>query len=270
MSVALCFLTVGNVSQPRLWAAFLSDAEGARVYCHPKFPDKITMPALRNGIIADRVPTEHGTASLVDATLNLFRAAYADERNAHFILLSETTIPVVPYKEVGKSLAECRGASLIRFSIPPPGSEHFRRQEKLPLGCRFDPFFTHDQWIILSRRHVGLLLQKPKLGWFSRMFAADEHYFMNVLAHSCGVKPNEILNQRKTFVNWNDRVVKEERDVSGILKRTLHPKTYDSLHPNDIAQALQQGCWFFRKVSSGCDCSEFESLVRPHAAVMKR
>ena len=262
MTVALCFLTIADLSQPAMWDAFFARADGATVYCHAKQPDEVTTGLLKNGIIAERVGTAHGKASLVEARLNLFRAAFADVRNEHFILLSETTVPIVPFADVARGLGGLAGKSLISFRIPAQGTEHFRRQAALAEGCHFTPFFEHDQWIILSRRHVGLLLEKPKLHCFARMFAPDEHYFMNVLVHHCGMRPDEVLNRRRTFVNWKERQVKEVRDEKGrLVRRTVHPRTYDALTSSHVLVARGAGCWFFRTVSQGADCGGLVNFV---------
>lgn len=262
MTIALCFLTIGDLSQPAMWEAFLAKAGEATFYCHPKSPDEVSTGFLKGAMIAERVATGHGQVSLVEATLNLFRAAYADQRNQHFILLSDTTVPIVAFADVARELAGLHGKSIISFRIPAAGTEHFRRQSALPADCRFNPFFEHDQWIILSRKHMGLLLEKPKLECFARMFAPDEHYFMNVLAHHCGMKPDEVLNRRKTFMNWKEREVKEVKDAAGrLLKRTVHPRTYHALTSSDVLQARGAGCWFFRKVSRQADCSGLLNFV---------
>jgi hypothetical protein len=262
MTVALCFLTIGDVTQPALWSSFLAGAQDARIYCHPKDRDAISSEFLCGRIIGNLVPTQHGTASLVDASLNLFQAAYEDPSNEHFILLSDTAIPIIRFADIASELAGNKGKSLISFMVPPPGSEHFARQSSLPPSCVFDPFFKHDQWVILSRNHVQMLLGKPKLDCFARMFAADEHYFLNVLAHVCGVLPKDVLNRRKTFVNWAERVVTEKKDASGsLLSRTIHPKTYTALSSSDVLQARGAGYWFFRKVSRDCDCSALANFV---------
>jgi hypothetical protein len=263
MTIALCFLTLGDLSQPVIWEAFLAEAGGVSVYCHPKHPEEVSTDFLRRGIIADRVATAHAQVSLVDATLNLFRAAYADARNQHFILLSETTVPIVTLADVERDLSGLPGKSIISYRIPASGTEHFRRQAALPADCRFDPFFEHDQWVVLSRKHVSLLFEKPKLQSFARMFAPDEHYFMNVLAHHCGVRPDEVQNRRKTFVNWKEREVREVKNAAGqLVKRTVHPRTYDSLTSSDVLQARGMGCWFFRKVSRRADCGGLLNFVR--------
>lgn len=202
MTIALCFLTLGDLSQTGVWNAYLAAASGVNVYCHPKSSLPLASTLLRQSVISERVQTAHGHVSLVDASLNLFRAAYKESGNQHFILLSDTTVPIAPFATVADGLARHAGQSQISFRIPGEGTEHFCRQYSLPSECQFTPFFEHDQWVILCRRHVEKLLEKPLIHCFERMFAPDEHYFLNVLIHHAGISMDEIINHRRTFVNW--------------------------------------------------------------------
>ena len=262
MSVALCFLTIADVSQPKLWAAFLDKAQGAKAYFHPKFPDQTSTEWIRSNTIDHIIPTSHGDLSLVEATLNLFAAAfYDDPGHEHFILLSDTTIPVAPFKQISEELSVCENQSLMDFSVAAPGSEHFSRQKFLPPSCNFIPFYYHSQWMILTRRHVELLLKKPALGDFKNLPFPDEHYFLNVLIHACGVPVTEVINVKKTFVNWRDHEVRESFDCGRLVSRTLHPKTYSSLAGPDLSIASRNGCWFFRKVSHDCDTAHLIDAV---------
>lgn len=257
MSIAFCFLTIGDVTQPTLWQSFFEKRGEFGVFCHPKNPENISTELLKNGIIGEISQTKHGDVSLVSATPNLLRAAFNEDAYEHFILLSETTIPIVSLREIVREISLYKSKSLINYRIPPPGSEHFNRQNALLTDLRMSPFFFHDQWIILSREHVRRLLDKPRIEWFAKMFAADEHYFLNILAHQCRVGVDEIINQRKTYVNWREREIKELKRFDGrILIRTIHPKTYHHLTVDEVKAARSEKNWFFRKVSSQCDCRE--------------
>src|SRR5262249_52461715 len=140
---------------------------------------------LAGRIISERVSTRHAHISIVDATLALFAAAYCDDaENQYFILLSESTIPIVPFAAICSELARCESRSLIPFSVPPPGTEHHARLQTIANNAIFaKAFYLHDQWIVLHRRHVAALLDRSALAQFARVFAADEHYIMNVLVH---------------------------------------------------------------------------------------
>lgn len=260
MKIAFCFLTRGDLIQPDPWERFFAAADRSRfnIYCHPKSPDAVGRGVLRGAVIDHLVPTRHGDVSIVAATLNLFNAALRDDPdNAWFVLLSESAVPIRPFAEV---LADCEKlgpASAIAYRRPAPGSEHAKRLAKLPRPDLFrGVWFHHDQWVVLSRRHVALLRDDAGLLEFRKVFAPDEHFFMSALVGRRGVPMAEIANRRTTFVNWDEMEVRPRVNPrTGRVTRTAHPKTYDRLTAADVETARAAGCWFFRKVSAACDCT---------------
>jgi hypothetical protein len=261
MKIAFCFLTRGDLLQPKLWESFFAGAapEHCTVYCHPKEPEQVASPILRNRIIDDIVPTQHGHVSIVKATLNMFSQAHDDdEDNQYFVLVSESTIPIVAFERVREGLAGHGPHSTISYSVPPPNTEHHQRKFAIGWHALFSPaFFHHDNWIILHRRHVRILLDHPSLELFGSVFAPDEHYFMNVLVHLKGASLDQFVNRRATFVNWRDKEAKNylSRETGQVAYRTVHPKTYHRLSAADLAEADDGGCWFLRKVAADCDCT---------------
>lgn len=261
MKIAFCFLTRGDLFQPKIWKGFFNGAalEKYTAYCHPKEPEHVAGPILRDRIIDERVPTQHGDVSLVKATLNLFSKAHDDdEDNQYFVLLSESTIPIVSFEHFYKSIERHGGHSIISYSVPPPNTEHHQRLFAVKQPALFSSaFFHHDQWVILHRRHVSMLLDHPSLALFSNVFAPDEHYFMNALVHLKGASLDQFVNQRSTFVNWRDKAIKTYTNptTGQVVGRTFHPKTYHQLSAADLAEAHNGHCWFFRKVDAECDCA---------------
>src|ERR1700689_1256093 len=77
MKLAFCFLTLDDVYHPGVWEQFFAAAlpEQSTLYCHPKAPDRVVSPLLRDRIIAESVETSHGHISQVEAVLAMFRAA---------------------------------------------------------------------------------------------------------------------------------------------------------------------------------------------------
>jgi hypothetical protein len=260
MKIAFCFLTRGDLLQPKVWEAFFVGAEPTKhsVYCHPKQPADVTSPVLKDRIIDDLVPTLASHVSIVRATLNLFTQAYADDNdNQYFVLLSESTIPIASFANVYKGIERQGARSIVTYSVPPPGSEHHRRLATIKHPERFaSAFFYHDTWIILHRRHVRMLLDAPSLLDFADVFTPDEHYFMNVLVHLAGVRLDQFVNHRATFVNWREKDIKLHTSpaTGQIVGRTIHPKTYYELSAADLAEAHAGHCWFFRKVAAACNC----------------
>lgn len=259
MKVAFCFVTLGDVLQPQLWDAFFAAAPAGsfNVYCHPKDPAAVTSRWLAPGVLRDTVPTEHGDISIVAANLTVFAAAYRhDFDNAYFVLLSESAIPIVPAQTVIDQLERLAPHSLVNWSVAQPGSEHYERRKTLPKDdpVFVDPFFTHENWVVLHRRHVTRLIGETYFDRFARMFAPDEHYIMNVLVHAKGVPLDEFICREVTFVNWRDHEIKVWDGVATKhrMRRTVHPKTYQALTARDLAEA--RGAWFFRKVTATSDC----------------
>ena len=273
MRVAFCFLTRGDLLQPALWQAFFAAAprEQYSIYSHPKEPDQVTSGVLAGTVIDERVPTRYGDISLVKASLNLFTAAYQDSaENEYFVLVSESTIPIVTFQYFHAGLQVCHPRSLIGYRVPEESEEHYWRLYTVKRRTVFErAFFYHHQWVILHRRHVELLLDHPALDLFSYMRAPDEHYFMNVLVHLQNVPGSEILNLNATFVNWQEKQEKRHFDlVSGLVQGfSQHPKTYTHISAQDLSTAWAQNCWMLRKTAPECDCKlVLEHLTREQLA----
>ena len=269
MKIAFCFLTLAEPHHPGVWEAFFADApsDAFTLYCHPKEPERVTSSLLAGRIIAERVPTRQGDVSIVAATLALYEAAYRDDPdNEYFVLVSESTIPIARFAAIRDELERAAQRSLIPYSVPPPGSEHHQRLNSVANNAIFaDAFYFHDQWVVLHRRHVAALLDRSYLPHFAKLFAADEHYIMNVLVHAQRVPLDQVISRRTTYANWKDREVRlyKHSQTGIILGRTDHPKTYGTLAAADLAAA--QDCWFFRKVAASCDCSLALERLRPPA-----
>jgi hypothetical protein len=280
MKVAFCFLTLDDVYHPGIWEQFFSAAppEHRTLYCHPKVPDRVVSPLLKDRIIAESIETSHGHISQVEAVLAMFRAAYHDDPdNEYFVLLSESTIPIVPFAQIRAELAQSGLRSLIPYWVPPVNSEHHQRLRRVSNpGLFAKAFYWHDNWVVLHRRHVAALLERSFFSLFERVFGADEHYFMNTLVHLLGVSTDEVISRKTTFVNWRDaerRINTDARTAQIMLHnwenpemekaflanpdkvratiRTTHPKTYTVLSAADLAEA--RGTWFFRKVAAACN-----------------
>ena len=272
MKIAFCFLTRANLHQPRLWENFFSQSKGRHtVYCHPKFPENVTDLLLTDRIIQNRVPTEYAHVSLVVASISMFLTAYADcDENEYFVLASESTIPIVPFDLIYQELLRANGRSLIRYYLPEPGTElHGRLQERLsmiePPSLFSSPSYAHSQWFALHRSHVALLRDYPAIEAFMKVYAADEHYFMNTLVHLKGRPLGEFANKATTFANFREPEVKRysvpntKQELVSI--ETFQPRTYEHISAADLSEAKATGAWFFRKVTEQCDCSIVEPLI---------
>jgi hypothetical protein len=246
--IAFLFLSRGDVNHPQIWRDYLEQSHGhARVYSHCKDvhslgADSFLLPHLIN----ERISTAWGAPSIVEATLAMIHAALADEGNTHFVLLSESCVPVRPYSELVKSL-QLDARSRMRIE---PWTEmrkyhvlKAQRLENLPT-IRKEIAHFHDQWVCLSRADVETCLRKDWLPEFQNVFAADEAFFATVLAASGKPPLLHVINRPITWTQW--------RGNDG------HPTTFEKVHKSVIAEILESGCYFARKFHPHSDIGTYE------------
>lgn len=269
MKLAFLFLTQDDHNQGELWEAFFGNLSRERysIFCHPKFPDRVTQPFLRDNIIPETINTGHADISLVRATILLLTRAFMDPQNNFFILLSESCIPLFGIDQILKGLSRS-GKSLISYEAGVPGELRTTRclQLRDPSFLASNRFAKQHQWMALHRPLVEIILQHDFTDVFEKMYAPDEHYFINLLIKLNLPLDNLIANQQVTFVNWQELETEKvsTRDSEGrtITLSRIRPKTYQHLSTTDIVAARKMGCLFFRKVSPSCDVSYLTRLVR--------
>jgi hypothetical protein len=269
MRLAFLFLTSSNHNQGALWETFFGNVPEDRysLACHPKFADQVTQPFLRDNIIPKRTFTEHGNIGIVRATLLLLRYAFKDPRNECFILLSDSCIPLYGFGQVYQLLDKA-GKSFISYQTGKGKEDIATRwgQLKDPGFLELERFAKQDQWMVLRRDLVQCVLQHDYTSVFERMYAPDEHYFINLLLKFYPSLDERIVNRAVTYVNWKEfeteTVTKHNAEWGTYQLRRIRPKTYHQLQTTDIVAARSKGCFFFRKISPSCDCSRLIRLIR--------
>ncbi len=269
MKIAFLFLTADNHNQGELWEAFFGNLSHERysIFCHPKFPDRVTQPFLRDNIIPNTVSTEHADISLVRATILLLRRAYKDPQNDCFILLSDSCIPLFGIDQVSRVLNRT-AKSLISYKSGFSCGETIARWRQLGDASfsTSEKFAKQHQWMALRRDLVRVFLRHNFTDVFEKMYAPDEHYFINLLIKLKLPLENLISNQMVTFVNWQDfqleTVARKDPDDEQFIFQRIRPKTYQQLSTINIVAARKMGCLFFRKVSPSCDVSYLTRFVR--------
>ncbi len=245
--VAFIFLTRGDVNQHDVWSEYLSKANGhATVHAHTGDVGKLGEESLlRDRQIRSRVDTGWGSISLVHATLELLRAALEDSDITHFMLVSESCVPVRPFEALASSL---RLDTRSRMKIQPWAEVRRRnvlkaqRLENLP-GIRKEIAHFQDQWMCLSREDALLVTENDWTRSFENVFAPDESYFATTLA-ACGKPPLQaVANRPVTWTDW-----REGDD---------HPHEFLRVPPRVAAEIAESGCFFARKFGSGSDISRW-------------
>lgn len=184
MKLAFLFLTRDNHNQGELWKTFFAGLprECYSIFCHPKFPDRVTQPFLRDNIIPEIIGTEHAHISLVRATLLLLSHACRDPRNDHFVLLSDSCIPLFGFDHIQRMFSRS-SKSLISYESGLRDEDTVRRWRQLrdPSFVASDRFAKQHQWMALRRDLAEMILEHDSTEVFEKMYAPDEHYFINLL-----------------------------------------------------------------------------------------
>jgi len=237
MKCAFLFLTIGELRQNSLWKQFFREENQHQytIYNHAKYPDRISSKSLlHQRHIAKHISTQWAHNSLVHATVNLLQAALEDTDNQWFLLCSESCIPIIPFVHL-YSFLEHESSSFLCFN---PNYTMTKDCEKRYL--RFTnktwipphKFMKADQWFILNRQAATVCAQGHHIQDFDRVFASDEHYFINIL-HAYGIP---FKNRWSTFTDHEyDR---------------CHPIEFHELSLRFIEHLQEKGFFFLRKVSS--------------------
>ena len=149
--LGLLFLTRGDVCHPEIWREFVADASSeVTVFSHPKDEVAAARGFLNGTLIDERHETAWGDVSLVRAMMSLLKAGLADDSLTHFAFVSETCIPIRPWREMKRRLA-LDPRSILDFQTSSEMREkHLKRVSgamDLPDRCRR----VHSQWCLLER-----------------------------------------------------------------------------------------------------------------------
>ena len=268
--VAFLFLTIDNINHPIFWEKYFeNNYDKINIYCHPKFPKKVTIPWQKKNIISRLVET--GWGYIIDAYHSLLMEALKDKNNYKFVTISEACIPTKNFLDFYNFVTKNEKESFIKF-MKIKDYDWKERIEKQKDYQKIN-FSKHYARFCLSRHHVKkLLINLEGLDFFKKMHVGDE-FFLSLL-HPFQYVTNFLI----TYDNWDDigkEVSKINQDIKKIydqieqgdgdendkllekidlLKKNKddirkNPKTYIKINNYDINQVLNMESFFWRKIS---------------------
>lgn len=276
--IAFLFLTREGLNAEKLWKDFFQDADPAlyKIYAHTKHapsPDSLLAPHR----IANIVPTEWGSVSLVRATLSLLRAAYEDEANVKFVLLSESCVPLYSFHAIYRLLSSDPRPWMSVANTPPwmihqkgPTREFIRWSKAIAAVVPSpESLLKQQQWMVFDRALAKLHLGTDHTPLWEPLFAPDEHYFVNVTVHELkkihGVDDTaaavklllgQVTNRKLTHVEW------------GYVGNGRAPLKLTDVPEELVHRARGEGCLFLRKVAPGATTDglrrSWENAQPPH------
>ncbi|KAL2554135.1 Core-2/I-branching beta-1 [Forsythia ovata] len=228
--IAFLFLIPGALPFEMLWDKFFQGHEGRfSVYVHASKdkPVHFSRYFINREIRSDKVVW--GKISMVDAERRLLVNALKDPDNQHFVLLSDSCIPLHDFEYVYNYLMYTNISFVDCFEDPGPHGSGRYSEHMLPEVEKKD-FRKGAQWFTMKRQHAIIIVADSlyytkfrdycKPGMDGRNCYSDEHYlptFFHML------DPAGIANWSVTHVDWSEG--------------KWHPKSYQS---QDITYALMR------------------------------
>lgn len=219
------------------WRSFLKGYDQYyTIYNHAKFPKDISSHSiLYKHHTKKHIVTKWANFSLVRATIIMMEEAVRDPENTRFVLCSDSCVPIQDFEELHKFLI-LNNITLVKYNPDYHKLEDSRRRYLLFDGkdiiSRYD-FKKQHQWCVFNREAVCAILQhyKEYAHYFLRVFAVDEHFFINLLE----ILHIPYVNYQITFVHFGEG--------------DSHPHVIQKIDTSDIEELRRQGFFFMRKVS---------------------
>ncbi|CAH8391781.1 unnamed protein product [Eruca vesicaria subsp. sativa] len=221
--IAFLFLTHGTLPFEKLWDEFFKGHEGKfSIYIHTSKEGTVHISRHFYDREIHSDEATWGRTSMVDAEKRLLVSALEDPDNQHFVLLSESCIPLHTFDYTYRYLLNSNVSFIESFVDPGPHGTGRHMEHMLPEVTKED-FRKGAQWFTMKRQHAVIMmadslyyskfrkycgLSKSAIGG-DKNCTADEHYMPTFFSK---MDPMGISNWSVTYVDWS--------------KRRRHPKTF--------------------------------------------
>ena len=234
MTIAFCFLTIGDLKKGDYWKSFFANVESNKYNIYINNKIKIVDPYFQKYVIPNRYThTKWAHISLIIATLKLFQEALKEPTNEYFVLLSDSCIPIVSFNKVEEFILsnDSNIFQNVQHTSNSKGINQRFKNADLSYITK-DVISKASQWTILKRDFVEFCVKNVDLinKFGTDFWCPDEHYFI-VLCIKNGFQYKSI---DYTFMDWNTS--------------PCHPKVFTNLKQQQLIE-LQQSYLFLRKVS---------------------
>ena len=232
--IAFLFLIYDEINHEDLWKLFFKSVDKNKYNIYIHYKDYKKSEYFDKYKLNKNILTKWGDISLVNAHNLLLEEALVDSDNTHFILISNSCIPLKKFDYIYNKLDN----NFSYFNLL-SNNDNYRCHNALKYINKNDIKKAH-QWSILNKKHA-LLLTKDKnkyIDWFD--ICPDEHshityLFYNKLDKEI-IKTIDAKYEATTFTNWIDNIL----------------TNYSSIDSNEIIKLYNSPCFFGRKFIKNC------------------
>ncbi|KAE8806802.1 hypothetical protein D1007_16888 [Hordeum vulgare] len=209
--IAFMFLTPSSLPFEKLWEKFFMGHEDRyTIYVHASREKTVHASPIFAGRDIRSEKVVWGTVTMIDAERRLLANALQDADNQHFVLLSESCVPLHNFDYVYSYLMETNISFVDSFDDPGPHGAGRYSEHMLPEIVKRD-WRKGAQWFTVKRQHAVLILVDTLYyGKFKRYCKpgneyhncySDEHYLPTLFNM---VDPTGIANWSVTRVDWSE------------------------------------------------------------------
>jgi len=209
--IAFMFLTPSSLPFEKLWEKFFMGHEDRyTIYVHASRERTVHASPIFAGRDIRSEKVVWGTVSMIDAERRLLANALKDTDNQHFVLVSESCVPLHNFDYVYSYLMETNISFIDSFDDPGPHGVGRYSEHMLPEIVKTD-WRKGAQWFTVKRQHAVLILTdtlyygkfkrycKPGNEWHNCY--SDEHYLPTLFNM---VDPTGIANWSVSHVDWSE------------------------------------------------------------------
>jgi len=253
-SVAFMFLTIAPLQKESVWMDWFKQAHPDQhdILVHNDKGGDLGELGRKARFISPATKTGWATSGLVRATILLLREALKNPSNSHFVLLSNSEIPLFPFPEFYQSITATTRSRFSKMSLnwdeqlgrtiwQGPDGESWSGCTKS--GCHAKA----DQWSMWIREDAAFFAENNFLRYLKpRTLFVDEPYFIQIMNQY----DRPFDNKRVTYTEW-----KFAADS---------PSTFSGAVSDDVMEeARKSDAWFLRKMAADAELSErYKAYVR--------
>jgi len=235
--LAHLFLIREGLNHEIVWERFfLHHEETYSLYVHAKWPNSVKSRWLQRNLIEDHCDTEWGSVSIVQAELQLLKAALRTKDNRFFLLHSESCVPLRPFGEIYEELFRI-DRSWIHYHRGNMRRYQGVNQAVIPKRH----FLKSSQFFCLTRAHAELLVKRLDLNNWKECYCADEHCVASTLSEYGEL--DKCVKRDLTFAHWP--------------QQSRSPITFSNLSYSELKLFRTTPALFARKFAIDSDIANF-------------
>lgn len=242
--IAFCFLLYDIINHEDLWYNFFKNIDHNKYNIYIHYKNNVPLKYFEKYKINNCIETQYAHISLTQAQNILLKKALEDNNNQHFIILSNSCIPLKNFDYIYNHLDETKSY----FNVAPQ-EQCFPRCNSILNIIEKKYIQKQHAWCILNRKHTELMLKDTQyINWFKDIYCPEEHCYITMLyIYNLQDELITTLNlaiDATTFTNWQGMDYKYPC-YSGL-------KNYSNISEDELIYLLKSKSLFGRKFTVDC------------------